>query len=81
MIHRPVDGEVSESDIFVLSGHQMERIRPFSHWLTGFRAWMTAGSEGNCLRDPIRHGLQRKDALKVYGLHKTLYNRFISSSR
>ncbi|WP_342356423.1 transposase [Acetobacter okinawensis] len=29
----------------------------------------------------IRNGLQWKDAPKVYGLHKTLYNRFIRWSR
>ncbi|GBO81569.1 transposase [Acetobacter aceti NRIC 0242] len=29
----------------------------------------------------IRNGLQRKDAPKAYGPHKTLYNRFIRWSR
>ena len=29
----------------------------------------------------IKHGLQCKDALKKYGPHKTLYNRFIRWSR
>lgn len=29
----------------------------------------------------IRHGLQWKDTPKRYGLHKTLYNRFICWSR
>lgn len=31
--------------------------------------------------DVIRHGLQWKDAPRGYGPHKTLYNRFIRSSR
>lgn len=29
----------------------------------------------------IRYGLQWKDASKIYGLHKTLYNRLIRWSR
>lgn len=31
--------------------------------------------------DVIRYGLQWKDAPKVYGSHKTLYNRFVRWSR
>ncbi|WP_367159895.1 IS5 family transposase [Kozakia baliensis] len=64
------------SELFLLSEHQMERIEPFFPLAHG----VPRVDDRRVLSGivcVIRHGLQWKDAPKVYGPHKTLYNRFI----
>ncbi|KAA8384850.1 MULTISPECIES: IS5 family transposase [Alphaproteobacteria] len=68
------------SDVFLLSEHQMERIKPFFPLAHG----VPRVDDRRVLSGivyVIRNGLQWKDAPKAYGPHKTLYNRFIRWSR
>jgi transposase len=67
-------------NLFLLSERQMARIEtnlPLSHGMPRVddRRVMSG------IVYVIRNGLQRKDAPKGYGPHKTLYNRFIRWSR
>ncbi|GAC89494.1 transposase [Gluconobacter thailandicus NBRC 3257] len=64
------------SDMFLLSESQMERIKPYFPLAHG----VPRVDDRRILSGivyVIRNGLQWKDAPKVYGPHKTLYNRFI----
>lgn len=68
------------SELFLLSEQQMERIEPFFPLAHG----VPRVDDRRVLSGivyVIRNGLQWKDAPKVYGPHKTLYNRFIRWSR
>ncbi|WP_367159803.1 IS5 family transposase [Kozakia baliensis] len=64
------------SELFLLCETQMERIKPFFPLAHG----VPRVDDRRVLSGivyVIRHGLQWKDAPKVYGPHKTSYNRFI----
>ena len=68
------------ADLFLLSERQLARIAPcfpLSHGVPRVDDQRVV-SGIVCV---IRHGLQWKDAPKAYGLHKTLYNRFVRWSR
>ena len=68
------------SDVFLLSGSQMERITPYFPLAHG----VPRVDDRRILSGivyVIRNGIQWKDAPKGYGPHKTLYNRFIRWSR
>ncbi|GBQ97031.1 transposase [Acetobacter nitrogenifigens DSM 23921 = NBRC 105050] len=68
------------SDMFLLSGSQMEKIGPFFPLAHG----VPRVDDRRILSGivyVIRNGVQWKDAPKAYGPHKTLYNRFIRWSR
>jgi transposase len=68
------------SGVFLLSEKQMSRISPFFPLAHG----VPRVDDRRVIRGivyMIRYGLQWKDAPKVYGPHKTLYNRFIRWSR
>ena len=68
------------SDLSLLNGAQMQRIKPFfprSHGIPRVDDRRVISG----IIYVIRHGLQWKDAPRGYGPHKTLYNRFIRWSR
>ena len=68
------------SDLFLLSERQFHRIRPYfplSHGVPRVDDLRVVSG----IIYVIKHGLQRKDAPKAYGPHKTLYNRFIRWSQ
>ena len=68
------------SDLPVLNGAQMQRIKPFfprSHGIPRVDDRRVISG----IIYVIRHGLQWKDAPRGYGPHKTLYNRFVRWSR
>lgn len=80
MIHRLTDEGEAMSDAFVRAESQMERIEPFFPLAHGvLRVEDRRVLSG--IVYVIHNGLQWKDAPKAYGLHKTLYNRFIRWSR
>ena len=63
------------TDLFLLSPAQLAKIEPFfpkSHGIAPVDHRRVI-SGIICI---LKHGLQWKDALKAYGPHKTLYNRF-----
>lgn len=66
--------------MFLLPERQMEKIRPFFPL-----AYIVSRVDNRRVLSgivyTIRNGLQWKDVPKAYGLHKTLYNRFIRCSR
>ncbi|MFT8655142.1 MAG: IS5 family transposase [Acetobacter papayae] len=64
------------SDVFLLSERQMGRIQPFFPRAHGVPRVDDRRVLSGIIY-VIRNGLQWKDAPKVYGPHKTLYNRFI----
>ncbi len=64
------------SGLFLLSGRQMARIEPYSPLAHG-----VPRIDDRRIVYVIKHGLQWKDAPKDYGIHKTLYSRFIRWSR
>ena len=64
------------SDLSLLNGAQMQRIKPFfprSHGIPRVDDRRVISG----IIYVIRHGLQWKDAPRGYGPHKTLYNRFV----
>jgi transposase len=68
------------NDLLLLSERQMARISsyfPLSHGVPRVDDRRVVSG----IVYVIRNGLQWKDAPKAYGPHKTLYNRFIRSSR
>lgn len=67
-------------DLFLLSERQMARISPFFPLAHGVPRVDDRRVVSGIVY-VIRNGLQWKDALKDYGPHKTLYNRFIRWSR
>ncbi|GBQ90863.1 transposase [Acetobacter nitrogenifigens DSM 23921 = NBRC 105050] len=68
------------SNMFLLSESQMEKIRP--HFPLAHGAPRVDNRRVlSGIVYVIRNSLQRKDAPKAYGPHKTLYNRFIRWSR
>jgi transposase len=64
------------SEVFSLPERQMKRIEPFFPLVHG-----VPRVNDQCVLSGIvyviRNGLQWKIGPKAYGLHKTLYNRFI----
>jgi transposase len=64
------------TDLVLLSRAQMRRIEPFFPRSRGLPRVDDRRVISGII-DVIRHGLQWKDAPRGYGLHKTLYNRFI----
>ena len=68
------------SDLPVLNGAQMERIKPFFPRSLGIPRVDDRRVISGIIY-VIRHGLQWKDAPRGYGPHKTLYNRFVRWSR
>ena len=68
------------SDLVLLSRAQMRRIEPFFSCSRGLPRVDDRRVVSGIIY-VIRHGLQWKDALRGYGPHKTLYNRFIRWSR
>lgn len=67
-------------DLFLLSAHQMARLAPHFPLAHGVPRVDDRRVVSGIVY-VIKHGLQRKDAPKGYGPHKTLYNRFIRWSR
>lgn len=64
------------SDVFWLTTQQLNRIKlyfPVSHGVPRVDDRRVISG----IIYVIRHGLQWKDAPTAYGLHKTLYNRFV----
>jgi transposase len=72
--------EALMSDLFLLSKSQMKRISPHFPLAHGV-ARVDDRRVLSGIVYAIRNGLIWKDAPKDYGLHKTLYNRFIRWSR
>jgi transposase len=72
--------EALMSDLFLLSKSQMKRISPHFPLAHGV-ARVDDRRVLSGIVYVIRNGLMWKDAPKDYGLHKTLYNRFIRWSR
>ena len=67
-------------DLFWLSPSPLERIRPYfplSHGIARVDDLRVVSG----IIHVIRNGLRWRDASAQYGLHKTLYNRFIRWSR
>jgi transposase len=72
--------EVTMSDVFLLTKQQLNRIKPYfpvSHGVPRVDDVRVISG----IIYVIRYGLQWKDAPKVYGPYKTLYNRFVRWSR
>ena len=68
------------TDLFWLSGAQLERIEPYfplSHGVPRVDDHRVVSG----IVFVIKNGLRWRDAPKEYGPHKTLYNRFIRWSR
>ena len=68
------------TDLFWLSGAQLERIEPYfplSHGVPRVDDLRVVSG----IVFVIKNGLRWRDAPKEYGPHKTLYNRFIRWSR
>ena len=68
------------SELFWLSGAQLERIEPYfplSHGMPRVDDRRVVSG----IVFVIKNGLRWRDAPKEYGPHKTLYNRFIRWSR
>lgn len=68
------------SDMFLLTRQQLDRIKPYfpvSHGIPRVDDVRVISG----IIYVIRYGLQWKDAPKVYGPYKTLYNRFVRWSR
>ena len=68
------------SDLFLLSDAQMRRIAPYfplSHGISRVHDRMLISG----IIFVIKNGLRWRDALREYGPHKTIYNRFIRWSR
>ncbi len=80
MIHSLTDRGKSVSDVFLLSGRQMERIRPFFPLAHGV-ARVDDRRILSGIVYVIRNGLQWKDAPKTYDPDKILCNRFIRWNR
>lgn len=68
------------SDIFVLTSSQLNKIKPYFPDPHGVPRVDDLRVISGIIY-VIRYGLQWKDAPKVYGPHKTLYNRFVRWSR
>jgi transposase len=67
-------------DLFLLSERQLARISPSFPLAHGVPRVDDRRVVGGIVY-VIRNGLQWKDTPKAYGLHKTLYNRFMRWSR
>jgi putative transposase len=68
------------STLYLLSDSQFERIKPYfprSHGIARVDDRRVISG----IIYVIKHGLQWKDAPREYGPYKTLYNRFVRSSR
>jgi transposase len=68
------------SDQFWLTKAQLKRIEPFSPRTRGIPRVDDRRVVSGIVH-VIRNGLRWRDAPAVYGLHKTLYNRFVRWSR
>ena len=64
------------SKLFLLSKAQISRLKPFFPFAHGVPRVDDRRVVSGIVY-VIRNGLQWKDAPKLYGPHKTLYNRFI----